>query len=403
MISRPPTHPALVALATLFLAGAPGDAADRSATDDPLAPWTKGVRPRPVAATPGRHTLHSYYLASPESPDGRGVLFFSSTHPAAHLGEIRVLDRATGRETVLAENVQTEDAHRAACQQWLSNGRRVAFHEVAEKRWRVVVVELATGARTIVAQDRQLAFGQPHGDLLPLYGCHWNPGRHRDLEILDAATGSLRTALAIGAVQERHRDWIGKEFGDRPVSIFFPILSPDLKRVFFKIAAGRGGDDFMAKDASHRQGLVCHDLERREFTWMRAKWGHPAWHPDSKRIIEMGNLIFDTDTGAQSRIPDVPNLRGSHPSFSPDGRLFVTDGYSEAAGGRAGEWGVMVGDVRGGRFALLHSFDQSRGARSWRRSHPHPVFSADGRRIYYNVSDGEFTRLHVAEIAPAPP
>jgi hypothetical protein len=32
-------------------------------------------------------------------------------------------------------------------------------------------------------------------------------------------------------------------------------------------------------------------------------------------------------------------------------------------------------------------------------SHPHPVFSADGKRIYYNVSDGEFTRLHVAERA----
>jgi len=37
------------------------------------------------------------------------------------------------------------------------------------------------------------------------------------------------------------------------------------------------------------------------------------------------------------------------------------------------------------------------GAASWRVSHPHPVFSADGQRIYFNKSNGEFTQLFVAE------
>ena len=46
-------------------------------------------------------------------PDGKRVLFFASTHPAAHVGSVVILDRATGKETVLAENVHTEDAHRA--------------------------------------------------------------------------------------------------------------------------------------------------------------------------------------------------------------------------------------------------------------------------------------------------
>jgi Tol biopolymer transport system component len=94
----------------------------------------------------------------------------------------------------------------------------------------------------------------------------------------------------------------------------------------------------------------------------------------------------------------VPSLRGSHPSVSPDGRLWVTDGMSEPAGGKPNEWGILVADMQSQKWVLLHSFDQSRGAKSWRRSHPHPAFSADGKRIYYNVSDGEFTRLFVAEI-----
>jgi hypothetical protein len=77
----------------------------------------------------------------------------------------------------------------------------------------------------------------------------------------------------------------------------------------------------------------------------------------------------------------------------------VTDGITEPIGGKPGEWGIIVADMRGGKWKLLHSFDQTKGAKSWRRNDPHPAFSADGRRIYYNVSDGPFSRLFVAEAA----
>jgi Tol biopolymer transport system component len=71
---------------------------------------------------------------------------------------------------------------------------------------------------------------------------------------------------------------------------------------------------------------------------------------------------------------------------------------TEPIGGKPNEWGVLVADMRGEKWKLLHSFEQNRGAKSWRRSDPHPAFSADGKRIYYNTSDTEFTRLMVAEI-----
>ncbi|HOD80941.1 MAG: WD40-like Beta Propeller Repeat protein [Planctomycetes bacterium ADurb.Bin126] len=365
--------------------------------DDPVAPWTRGVRVAPVSAVEGRHTIHTYYLANPESPDGKRVVFFASRHPAGYVGDIVVLDRASGRETVLAENVHTEDAHRAACQQWLSGGRRVAWHEVVDGRWRVVAVDVESKARTIVAQDRQVGFGQAGGDLLPLYGCHWNPGPHRHLEIWDARTGRISRPVEIERVEAKYGEWLEKAFGGKRTSIFFPVLSPDSRRVFFKMAAGKGGDKYMAKDASQRLGLVCYDLERSAFVWQHVKWGHPAWHPDSRRILEVGNILYDTDTGRATRIPDLPTPKGSHPSMSGDGQLIVTDGLSGPYGGKEKEWGVFVGDARGGKWTLIHSFDQSRGARSWRRNDPHPAFSADGTRIYFNVSDGPFTRLMVAE------
>lgn len=367
--------------------------------DDPVAAWSNDVRIAPVSSITGRHSIHSYYVANPESPDGKRVLFFTSTHPADYVGEVRMMDRATRKETVLAENVHTEDAHRVACQQWLSGGKRVAFHEVIDKKWRVVVVDVDTLKKTVVAEDHQVGFGRPEGDLLPMYGCHWNPGPYRDLEVWDATTGKTSTRAKMADVEAKYGDWLAKEFAGKPCSIFFPVLSPDLKRVFFKIAAGNGGDNFMAKNASNRQGIVCYDFEKAACIWQRGQWGHPGWTPDSLHIFEVGNITMDINASSfkYTKLKDVPNLRGSHPSVSPDGRLMVTDGITEPIGGKPGEWGVMVADMNGGNWKLLHSFDQTKGAKSWRRNDPHPVFSADGKRIYYNVSDGEFTRLMVAD------
>ncbi len=369
------------------------------AQEDPLAPWRHGARIAPVSTVEGRHTIHTYYLTSPESPDGSRVLFFSSTHPAGYVGEIRVLERGTGKETVLAGDVHTEDAHRAACQQWLSGGRRAAFHEVVGGKWRVAVVDLETGKKTVVAEDRQIGFGQPNGDLLPIYGCHWNPGAHRDLEIWNAATGEITRPVTIADVEAKYGQWLAAEFKGKPISVFFPVLSPDAKRVFFKMAAGKGGDNYMAGDASQREGLVCYDLQNSVFVWQNSRWGHPSWHPDSRQIINVGNILTDSNTGRANRIAELPKLSGSHPSVSPDGTLMVTDGLTKSIGGKEKEWGIVVGDMGGEKWALVDSFDQSRGAKSWRRNDPHPAFSSDGRRIYYNVSDSQFTRLYVAEAA----
>ena len=398
-VSTPAPGRPLLSNALLLLALWLSPPAAPAAPADPIAPWKANVRIAPVSTVADRHSIHSYYVANPESPDGKHVLFFTSKHPASYIGEVRILNRATGQETVLAENVHTEDAHRVACQQWLSGGKRVAFHEVVNKHWRVVVVDVATLAKTVVAEDRQLGFGQPAGDLLPLYGCHWNPGAHRDLELWDAKTGKLTRSATIAEVEAKYGDWLQKEFAGKPASIFFPVLSPDLQRVFFKLAAGNGGDNYMAKGASQRQGIVCFELASARLKWFRTKWGHPGWHPDSRGIFEVGNLLFDTDhpEAPPGRLKDVPNLRGTHPSVSPDGKLMVTDGLTDTVGGQPTEWGILVADMSGGKWALLHSFVQSKGAQSWRRNDPHPAFSADGQRIYYNVSDGQFTRLFVAE------
>ncbi len=362
-----------------------------------FAPWTAGVAVSPLVPGAQRHSIHSYFNTSPESPDGRWVLFYTSTAAEGHKGEVRIRERATGVEKVLASNVTTEDAHRAACQQWVSSGRTVVFHDLRDGHWVVVAADVATGKQRVIARDRMVGWGTPDGNIVPVYGPHWDAKALRDLELIDVNDGSVRKPVTAAAVRRQYGEPVNARFGDRGISIFFPILSPDAKKVVFKLATPSGGD-FRSKAASDRETLLGYDLEAGRFLFFRAKWGHPAWHPDSQRLINVPNLLIDARSGVETAIPGLPPFPGSHPSISPDGKLFASDTTLEKFGGTKAEWGVVVGDLEGTRYRILHRFRNDQGAKSWRVSHPHPVFSADSRRIYFNVSAGKWTELHVAEL-----
>src|SRR5262245_14974713 len=107
---------------------------------DPLDAWRQGVTITPVCKE-DCHSIHSYFVSYPESPDGRWVLFYASKVPTGYEGEIRIVERSTGKMKVLAGDVTVEDAHRAACQQWVCGGKFVVFHNLLKSgQWVVVSV-----------------------------------------------------------------------------------------------------------------------------------------------------------------------------------------------------------------------------------------------------------------------
>jgi hypothetical protein len=389
-----------------------------AAEDDPLAPWRTGVKITPVSPNQERHSMHSYFNTCPESPDGKWVLFFTSTAADGQHGDVRIRDRATGEERVLVKDLDVEDAHRVACQQWVSGGKRVVFHGQREGEWFVGCVDLDTGKERVLAHNQLAGWGQPNSDIIPLYSLHWNPGTHRDLDLINVVTGEKQTPVTVDALQQAYPDWFAKTFGDNHPSIFFPILSPDLQRVFFKMAVATGTDP-RSKEASARQGLVCYSLAEKKFLFKIPNWGHPSWQPDSRHITEVHYTVYDSDTGKSRQLGGMPSkadrakaiatgdkaplatalqdVRGDHPSVSPDGRIVVTDTTLQDFGGKSTDWGVVLADTQGKAQIFIDKFDNSHGAQSWRVSHPHPVFSPDGKRIYFNVSSGQWTQLYVAE------
>lgn len=357
----------------------------------------------PVSSVPNRHTFHTYFNVSPESPDGQFVLFFASRDVTGEVGDLVIQDRRTGEERILATGLQTEDAHRGVCQQWVFGGRYVAYHEHIGPRWRVMAVTVQTGEKRLLAADAQLGFGtlfaNPNVPWVPIYGCHWNPGSLRDFVLVHVETGERRTVCTLEAITAAlPSEWCRRTFGpEGPQSIFFPVLSHDGTRAFFKLSRGIGGEDWKSWGVSVREGKVVCDVAKGVILDFFEAWGHPSWHPSGRGILEKGNVIQWIGSKGLGILPPIPT---DHPSFSPDGSLFVSDGKEDKE--TFEETGIRVVTIAeskplGRSWQVFRGVD-TRGATSWRRSHLHPVFSPDGKRVYFNVNDQEWTRLCVADV-----
>jgi|GEM_PF-329260 len=366
------------------------------------ANWASGVTRRDAVSLENRHVIHSYFCLEPESPDGRYLLYYTSGTRNGEEGDLRILERSTGKETIIAKDIHTEDAHRAACQQWANGGKTVVYHDCRDGKWVVVAVDIATLKEKVLAEDRQLGFGAPLSVEAPIYGCHWNPGVHTNLELVNVETGEIRTALTIDAIVAEYGEWTRKRFGEgNPLSICFPAMSPDGTKVFCKVGRPAWVDTYRGKHVSDRDGKVIYDLENKRFIRLTTTWGHPSWTPDSKGILEKGNYAFDVESGQAVYFGRSPT---DHPAMTHNGQVFASDGKESK---KEKELVVIVGKVQRvhpktepAEFTIIDKFDNARGATSWRHNHPHPVFSADGMRLYYNVNDGEWTRLVVAEAGP---
>ncbi|PAW79082.1 MAG: hypothetical protein B9S32_03760 [Verrucomicrobia bacterium Tous-C9LFEB] len=220
-----------------------------------------------------------------------------------------------------------------------------------------------------------------------------------DLELVHVVTGELKRPIPAAEVRKDIASALVKSFGDASTSIFFPMLSTDLKRVFFKMAASKPNQSGEKRHgSSNRLVLFCYNLEASKLLFYTPSWGHSAWMWDNRTISDIG-ILFDAESGKFQALPNWPAPgNASHPSPSPDGKYLVFDTPMEKLGGGKDEWGVGVDGIRAGKYRIIYRFDNYKGANSWRRSHPHPVFSADGRRIYFNVSADRWTRLYVAEV-----
>ena len=364
---------------------------------DPLRLW-RGSAVRPVLPDVDGHTLHSYFGISPESPDEKSVLLFRSSRPDAHIGDVVKVDRQTGQATTMVEAVECEDGHRQANQQWICNGQYVMYMALRNGTFEVVRVDTRDLSQKTLASGRQLGWGQPGLDVVPLYGQHWNPGDHRDLELLNVRTGEIRTLVTAKQASVEHRDFIKRKLdGSNDISLFFPQMSPDGKRVYVKLSSPRDGQ-MRSEQASAREGLFVYETATGKCLGAQDMWGHPTWFTDS-RHIQSCQWVLDSDTMQVRTLPNIPMpFGGVHAIPSPNERIVVTDISKKDYLNPRNHWTIWMIDPADGRHETLHVTDvEGDGTTSWRPAHPHPAFNARGNRIYFNKVSRPWSTLHVIE------
>ena len=80
----------------------------RDSSTDAMAAWQDGVKVSAISSRADQHTIHAYSNTSPESPDGRWVLYFASATSEGHVGDLHIVERGTGQVRILARNVTNE-------------------------------------------------------------------------------------------------------------------------------------------------------------------------------------------------------------------------------------------------------------------------------------------------------
>src|SRR5262245_21382000 len=76
----------LLLILAVMLGSAANIALAQANSKDELAPWKADFKVAPVSAN-DHHSIHAYFNTSPESPDGRWILYYASITADSHDGE----------------------------------------------------------------------------------------------------------------------------------------------------------------------------------------------------------------------------------------------------------------------------------------------------------------------------
>lgn len=343
-------------------------------------------------------SVHAYYDCCPESPDGSRVTCFRFDGPVPGVGRVEVRQR----DGALLEH--------------FGDGCRGIGHVGSFPTWADDDAILwVDGPDAKDTDPRTFLRELPHGTQ------HQLPGRIRQFH---AATGRglvqacaqqpdnphrLTTAIEVidrdGTVLGgMHRDDCYAVLPDQSaapppaqLSLMNSKWSPDGSR-FFAVYNTEPYRKRCGGEVARFKTLVIAQADGSGLRFLGHFTHHPSWTPDGNGIIAFCNcddgqdlVRFDAETGAHEIL--LAAVPGVHPTVSPDGGSVVTDVFDQA-GGRAS---IVRYPLPNGEPELLAEFAHVDFAHL-DGHHPHPVFSRDGTRIYFNAQDGGVCGVYALEL-----
>jgi len=148
------------------------------------------------------------------------------------------------------------------------------------------------------------------------------------------------------------------------------------------------------------KSLILADSTGKNIQYIGEFSHHPMWTPDGKHIVAHVQTETGQDLMLYSLTPDIkPQLliedfKGVHSSFNSTASQVVTDifDYPEKGQASIGLYTVETGTLEILATGIHPDTDHTTGC------HPHPQWSPNDKRIYFNMSDTGVPQLYALDI-----
>lgn len=345
---------------------------------------------RPVTQISGdAPTIHAYYDLCPESPDGQWVTYFEFAGDVPGAGRV-IVARPDGSESRAIAEAPSGSAHNGALQQWAGDGH-VVFSSPGEGPATSAVVPVGGGPpREVPGAVRMV---HPQGSLALA-----SPGRPADAVcLIDLERGQARRLLGVDDALAVHPE---ADRIEKPEVLIFmnSKWSPDGGR--FLTVFNNEGYRRRHPELRRVKSLLVADADGSGLQYLKEFGHHPMWSPDGAFVHSYdrrdggGQDLVAQPLGGQEAQAMLRGALGVHGTLSPGGQRLITDVYDWPEAGRAailrydlttGDYDVLV------RVALPDTTHRT-------GCHPHPVFSRDRKRVYFNSTESGVPRLYAIEL-----
>jgi hypothetical protein len=353
--------------------------------------------------TPGpAPAIHRYYDVPVEEPPGGGgrILYFrfdSERIPGP--GTVVVAD-ADGGNPVEVGRGEEGIGHVGAGQTWVAPGR-VAFSPRQQSEGTSVIVDVATGEATPIESNiRSVCEATAEAVIMGGGGAAraTRLDRIQTMRMLDLASGVSRPLLAVEQAWSIHPR--KNEFEPGISNFQNPKFSPDGRHLFVVFGTQVYTMQTERKDLPRIKSLILMDTRGEDVVYLGEFGHHPMWLPDGSGIIAYCNdaagrqdlMRFSLDGGGSEMF--VENLPGMHCSSDRAGRRLVTDVFGAPAEDQVS---VILVHLADGRRETLAA-GRHAGRDHMTGCHPHPQWSRDESRIFFNHPDSGAPQLYAVSV-----
>ena len=345
-------------------------------------------------------SVHRYYDVAIEEPDGDRIAYFEfDDEQIPGPGNLIVADGDGGNAREVAR-CDEGIGHVGGNGTWIGKGR-LAFspHQQSEAGAVVRDIDGDTGDIHLPADVRSFHEQSKLAILLGDSG-YAQADRYAGRQMLrtwHAETGDMRELLRADQADALHPR--KAEFEVEKTNFQNPKWSPDGKQFFVVFGTEVYRNSSGRRDYPSIKSLILGDADGRNIQFVGEFGHHPMWHPDGNGILAHTRradggqdlLLYPLD----GNNPEVfmADLPGVHCTPDRGVQRLVTDVFDQEKQRAL----VLLVSIPDGEQTILAEgrhkrFDHVTG------SHPHPQWSRDESRIFFNMADSGVPQVYAATL-----